>query len=1265
MKKMKFLRVLFILPLVLLASCVDDFFQTPFEVVFPHNNGKYIGDQIADFTITYNRPVTSADIYLNGSKISSEFNYGPLSATAPIERIRKYLREGDNTLIVDPLAFGPTIKFIADTKGPEILIKDGKVTSGTNMRIKGTLRDASGISSLEVFQSRVIGIKESTGEVDRVTIGPVAIPVNQDKTFDTTIDISQKPDIYTFVATDIHGFETRKEYLANSGTGEAMKVSNAMRMAIGDTLVASLRPFIASSLFKGLEEVPIHVKHVCWNDPNKTGLPSQNPNGGFCASGQDGSTFPPGLNPVRMSLPVIGNSNAIIEELRMVSPNSTVLLNEFTVSANDRLYLNMDITNLTVGLTIKTGGFLGDLPMTMDIAAVGVDTGTIVSVVNKRMHVVLVDSNFELKGITMSRLKIFGIEISGLAGIFIPLLEGVIADLLPDILNPILEENLQKVVIGGKMLDQEDLTKEYFEWALNVETIKTDNTLGGAFEMLVGLETVANVLTVDPNITNQALGSIYVEDPIDISQVYNAQAEGRANISFALSSNALNQAFVALYNTGLSHFSLVDGVMTYGADPTKPIGTKDKTRIRLYPEAPPFFILKPLEGAGGASAASIGYESAVMYLDKHDGAAWKNQLELRVSLSIAASIDQEDQVVQLGIHGSPTLDIHNVVNNTALPITDTLLQTIVDAAFVYFIPTLNQNVFRLDMSKLADQNLNGTRVYYRWSDDSVDMSKPLIKRSNRYSFTAACAGAEGCVNQDSGSACDTGAKCYKHVCDTLNNAAYSVQPGKSLTCQTIDFEVSTNTVSSIGAKGTNLFFQMQANEKGFVVPPGMPRFDMDNDGIKDFRDNCSVPRQMLEAAVQAEGGLTVGLEGDAGKNINDKGQPINDFENRLKGHINKWIAYDLVGSASGITNPGNYILNAAQDNWEKPVGTAINPLNYVQAYPSLGNRSLVAWWDYMRKGDLPIADSLASDDYPWITMRYSNIEQRDTDGDGIGELCEDDEDRDGIYTDNGNPLDTCTQVYDTTNNPGRCTIDAVDNSGEPVFVLFKNKQNGLCLTHNRFRGIPTNTGGLKSFAPGSTADGQQLQWATCNTADDGQRFYIEVANVDPRQGTGFKAEKVIYIYTNAERQINADGFYNGLDFHFLATTIPNAAPSATSSYWEYDDIIVTGMPGYGTANNGSWRQWVLSLSYDPNDPIESGIFNDYPYLIESMRIWDVYGGDDATHRNCIFYKDTNPNHPDMDKGSCFPGDNTARQAAAFDVLLGPSMTKWRGRFSTD
>ena len=1257
LQKVRFLRLIALLPIVILASCIDGLFQSPFQVVFPQSNAKYIGDQVADFIITYDRQIELADVYLNGQNIGAEFNYGPNSATAPINRIRKHLREGANTLVVDPLAFGPTINFIADTQGPQIIIQDGRlVPSTTNMRIKGFLRDASGISSLKLTLSRITNVNEVTGKVDRASLTPIDIPVAQDKTFDFEVDVAQTPDIYTFEAMDIHAFKSTKEYLANNASGEAVKVSNAMRMAIGDTLVASLRPFIASSLYAGLEEKPIWVQHVCWDDPNKNDPPTLG-----CGAGQDGSMFNEGLNPVKMNLPIIGNSDAYIEELKMVSPESTVLLNEFRVEANNRLYLNMDITNLKVGLEIRTGGFLGNLPMTMDIEAVGVDTGTIVSAVNKKLDVVLVDSNFELRGITMSRLKIWGMEIGGLAGIFIPLLEGVIADLLPDILNPILADNLQKIVIGGRMLDKEDLSKEYFDWAVNVETIKTDNTLGGAFEMIVGLETVADVLYEDPHMDNIALGSIYIEDPIDVRDIYNAKAQGNSNISFALSSNALNQAFVALYNTGLSHFSLVDGVMSYGADPTKPVGSKGKNRIRLYPESPAFFTLNPLEGAGGAAAATIGYESAVMYLDQHDGTQWQTQIELRVDLSIGASINQEDQITKLGIHGSPTLNINNVVNNTAFPITDSLLQTIIDAVFVYFIPSLNENVLHLDMRKLTDESLNGTRVVYRWSDNSVDLSQPLVKRSRFYSHTVACNGAEGCVNSDTGNACTSGTNCYKHVCDTLSASAGPESPqqgGKSLVCQTIDFEVTTNTLTSVGDKGTNLFFQMQANEKGFIVPPGMPRFDMDGDGVMDFRDNCSVPRQMLEAAVMLEGGLTEGT------NIDSKGQPINNFENRLKDHINKWIAFELLGAASGVTDQGNYILNAAQDNAQPPTGTAINPITYTLAYPSLGNRGLVAWWDFMRKGDDDIAQTLASDDHPWITMRYSNTNQVDSDGDGIGELCEDDGDRDGIYTDNGQPFDTCTQVYDPTNNPGQCTIDATNSSGEPVFALFKNMHNGQCLSHNRFRGVPTDTGGVKDFGHGNTDDGELLRWVACDATDDAQKFYIEVAEVPPRTGTQFAAEKVIYIYTNSEKQTAQDGFYNQLDFHFLATTIPGEFPSSSSSYWAHDDIIVTGMPGYANANNGSWRQWALSLSYDVNDEAQAAIFSDYPYLIESMRIWDVYGAGDSNHRNCIFKKPSR-NIPDMDQGSCAPNDTAARQRAAFEVLLGPNMSPWRGRFATD
>jgi len=1265
-------RVALLLPLLLMSACMDDLFQSPFQVTFPHQNGEYIGDQVADFIITYNRPVNTADVFLNGARITNEFNYGPDSATAPINRIRKYLREGDNTLTVDPLAFGPTVRFKADTRGPEIVVKDGTIT-GTSAKIKGELRDASGVSSLVLTLAHVVGINQTTGVVQRQSGAPIPIPVKQDKTFEIdNIDVSQA-DIYSFEAKDIHGFTTKKEYLANNSSTEAMRISNAMRMAVGESLVASLRPFIASGLFSALEKAPIDIRDGCWVDGNKDDTsPSQNPNGtGFCGAGQNGSTFNPGLNPIRMNMPIIGNADVIMHRLYMKAPNSTVLLNDFRIGENDRIYLNMDITDMRVKMTIKAGGLLGDINLDMDIAKTGVDTGTIVSVVDKVMDVELVDSNFSLSGIDMSEVRVFGVNIAGLAGAFIPLLEGLIADMLPGIINPILKDNLQKVVIGARALDPDDLSKEYFDWALNVETIKTDNTLGGAYEMIVGLETWVNLLTTDSHITNKALGSVYVEDPVKSSDVYNARAEGTANITFALSSNALNQMFVALYNSGLSHFSIVDGQMTYGANPLLPVGVKGQNRIRLYPEAPPYFTLRSLDGAvlGGAAAASVGYESAVLYLDRHDGTAWVNQIELGVDLSIEASIDQQENIFKIGLASTPQLNIHRMVNNTAIPVSQGVLQMLVEAITVYFLPTVTDNVLSLDMSKLAEEVLNGTRVYYRYSDNSESLTPgALVQRSNRYSFTTPCGGATDCV-KPSGTACTSGGDCYKHVCDTLGTGG--AQSGYSLVCQTINYEVSTNAVGSIGNKGSNLFFQMQANEVGFVLPPGMPRFDMDNDGVKDFRDNCAVPRAMLDAAVTLEGNLVVGT------NIDAEGKPINNFENRLKAHINKWIAYEMMGTLSGVTHPGNYILDANQTGAVAATGIAKHPSDLDgTSYKSKGNRNLRAWWDFMRQGDDDIADAL-DPDYPWIDMRYSNANQLDSDGDRVGELCEDDDDRDGIYADNGVPYDTCPQIYDESNSAGQCTIDAENSEKKPVFVLFKNmyktEENGYptCLSHRRFQGVPTGTGGEADFL--TSQDGRLLEWKQCSASDLAQHFFVEVAeDVAPRTGET-AAEKVIHIYTNENKQVKPE-FYDQENYHFLASTIANAAPTSNDKYWANDDVIVTAMPGYAADD---WRQWILSLSYDADNPAEVSTFAaSYPYLIESFRVWEVYGragGTKPGRRDCIFskkgYLGSTHDLPDADDGSCFADPNISgyinnRKRAAFEVLLGEDMIPWRGRFAT-
>ena len=82
-------------------------------------------------------------------------------------------------------------------------------------------------------------------------------------------------------------------------------------------------------------------------------------------------------------------------------------------------------------------------------------------------------------------------------------------------------------------------------------------------------------------------------------------------------------------------------------------------------------------------------------------------------------------------------------------------------------------------------------------------------------------------------------------------------------------------------------------------------------------------------------------------------------------------------------------------------------------------------------------------------MLLSNTNQQNTDGDRIGEMCEDDADRDGIYSDNttASDADNCPSVSDPTNNPGYCSIDLAD------FVMFKTQNNdsghanGSCMDH--------------------------------------------------------------------------------------------------------------------------------------------------------------------------------------------------------------------------
>lgn len=1226
-RQISFWRLLLVLPIILLSGCV----QTIFSVQFPEKGGNYVGNEVVDFVVNYNKTVSHADIFLNGTPIGDEFTYGPSSAKASIIKIKKYLKQGVNTLTVDPLAFGPTVQFVVDNAGPDIVITYGKTHSLVTADIGGLLRDASGVSSLKVNVVLVTGINSETGEVTRSTGPDVNIPVDANGNFlKNGIDISSGVTLYTFTATDIHGQISKKEILADSNEIAAMSISNAVRVAVGDSFIESLRPIIASQLYTSLQKAPIDIQWKCWNDPLKDDPVSSNPDGGFCASGsrgqtpisanttQDGATFNSGLNPVYAT--ILGIDFTIWVKRINMQPNlSTVLLNKFQIQANNYLKIDMIITELLVSLKISGKILFIPLnidPMTMTIGRTVVDTGAVVSAVNKKFHVELTDSNFSLDNISVSQTSIGGIDLGGLVDLIMPLLEGVIADLLPGILNPILNDNLQKIVIGSCVYPKDNVTNTacndanssaMFNWAANVETLKTDNLFGAGspYDMIIGIETRFNLLKADPN-TRPSLGAVYVEDPVDVSQIYNSKGDAGTNLTVAVSSNALNQAFSALYQSGLTHITIVDGAITYGADPTKPAGTEGKTRVRLYPESPPYFSLNPVAGGvGGAAAASVGYESAFMYLDKYEGGVWKTQLKLGVDFNIAAGIAQEGNAVRLSVHGSPVFNLRSMVNNTGLPVTQSMLQGVLDLVTMYFLPQLADRFIIIDLSQLANTSLNGTKVLYQTDQDAFAQT----------------------VNYDGDG-----------KCTSVTNNSSGADNKYDYVCETINFVVNTNTVTSTGSKGTNLLFQMEARDPDIPAAPAIPRFDLDGDGVLDYKDNCSVPILMQVAAINLEGGLIPA-------NVDINGNPVGTFVDRVKAHINRWVAAEH--GAVGFTK-GSYLAPISAGSGTPPT-------------PIAGD---IAWWNVMRKGDNPVT-SLGT--YPWINMIYSNHNQLNTDGDRVGELCEGDDDRDAIYVDNGIPRDTCPTVYDPSNDAGACTID------QAQFVMFKNQQNGKCMSHANFAGVD-ETSGVKDFSPGMSNAGRQLQFAVCNVNDIAQRFYIEVSPTDsdptafslptPRpipttcvSADGNCKERIIYIYSNEDKQTEP-GFYNTVNMHYLATTIANAPPavagscSAANGYWGYDDVIVTTMCGY----NNSWREWVLSLSGDTS----------YPFMIESYRSWRAY-----SKRGCLFEKATGSN-VDFDTstetppdGSCYPNDAVQRKKASWQVLLGASQVPWSGRFSDD
>ncbi|NRB37613.1 MAG: thrombospondin type 3 repeat-containing protein [Pseudomonadales bacterium] len=929
--------------------------------------------------------------------------------------------------------------------------------------------------------------------------------------------------------------------------------------------------------------------------------------------------------------------------------HGTMLLNGFTILDNNTLNVNMEITHLATGAAmVMKSPFGGNIliDMGMYIGAVSVDANAIVSAKGKKVDVALDpdNTNIGMSGVRLTEIIIkmdtwFGvIEIpidgSMLDGLMDPMM-GLIGGMIPAMANPIIAANLQKIAIGGAVAGLQDGTE--FEMIMNVAELGTAIAYSGGFDMVVGLESVVSVTSADPFVT-QALGPIFKDDPINPAEVINGtENASNSNLSVAISSNLINQALAAAYGTGSTHITIHNGTTYFGADPltpgdpaslpnpgkpyleeavvdvvdgmtkrnlyTRTLASVGDTRIRLWPDMPPRLDFSEVVGSGGAGLAQVRYESATAYYDKlvdEDGVpTWKKVLSMKVDFDLGVTIDEKDGSFTMASGGPPSLNINSMQNYTNIQIPPSIVQIAIDMVLGAGGDFLSDKFLVLDLNEIAGAALNkeggGAEFKYRSTTNLYTIDESFENACIEY-VVDPVTGKDTLVVKD----LRTGPNG-----ETIVTLGADPTGLTDLVCKKLSFDVGTQNVGTIGRDGSNLFFQMSVIDANFPTLVGLPSFDLDGDqpdGESDSRDNCSVSRFELSKAVDNIG---------KGNLVDADGVWVPTAEDQIKAEINAMLA-----SYHGTAQP-----------------TADDITN----------------WNKLRVGD---ADVTGSPD--WITLLYSNQSQYDYDGDGIGEMCEDDRDFDGIYADNlPQPVDNCPSVYNPNQENDKLPLDIGDACNvRHSFVMIRNLKtvvdgNPQCLV-NTYGGT-----GWISNAVTATAN--------CDPTNANQHFYLKSVN-------GLDGNNGFMFYTDEARKGNRLAAYGYVTLDGSGCTPDQHTGTSHPGSIRLTNANNAFIEGQnGELPGGCWT----TDSEDRLDPIwwlgqtilsgASGDEFENPWFIMNKFEFSFSYPANNVHKfdkdqACLNYGSQTDVFSQINEGAACPEANNVR----WGIVLGEDMTPWIG-----
>lgn len=242
-----------------LSSCVD--LDSQYAVNGIENGKSYVGLQgdtnipagvskptmPEKIIITYDSKPSTLPVYLNGFPISDKFTLGANSAEMDVSAIDDLLKQGGNTLMVNPLAFGPSVRFSFDNDGPMIDVVDVEDIGGA---INVSVRTVDSVS-VDSVTAQAINY-EWNGDVDLSTgfdvskytdIGsPVAFNKQADNNWQTSSQLNAS-NMYKVTAIDAYGYTTENYYLSPTE-----KINDVFKLRMNKEVLDNAVPLVVPQI---------------------------------------------------------------------------------------------------------------------------------------------------------------------------------------------------------------------------------------------------------------------------------------------------------------------------------------------------------------------------------------------------------------------------------------------------------------------------------------------------------------------------------------------------------------------------------------------------------------------------------------------------------------------------------------------------------------------------------------------------------------------------------------------------------------------------------------------------------------------------------------------------------------------------------------------------------------------------------------------------------------------------------------------------------